>query len=287
MPLGSRNYRLRLPKEVRGKAQNLSNLWGEDLRLSADMVRVEKSSDSKKLNVHFRLPEESEATTDWNWYHFSTKPSEKVQSLLKEGRVKLENPRFKKEKSGKKKDYYLIFKLLHPEEVSETEGPIERFEEKTREGWGRAAKVSTVILVFVFIAAVIYVVPGLPFRVVASSSMEPALNQGDVIYLTQPQNIEKGDIISFRVPQGYQERYGYPEHIVHRVVGRDGEYLETKGDDTGEDPFKTRISNVTGVYGGFKIPLIGHLFLFFGTLWGRIYAGILITTLILYITPLA
>ncbi len=285
MPLGSRTYRLRLPEEVGAKANNLANLWGKDLDLSSDLVQVEKGPDAEKLHVHLRLPRESKSTTDWYWHHFSVSPSEKVQQVLGEGRVDLEKPRFREERDEEgEKIYYLEFQLLSPDEAESSLGISDRLRAESTDFWNRTAKLTVAILTFVLIAVIVYYVPGVPFRIVASNSMKPTLSQGDIVYTKSPQEIGRGDIISFTVPEVYQDQYGYPEHLIHRVVRIDGNYIETKGDATGEDPFKTRISNVTGMYGGFKIPLLGHLFLFFQTLWGRIYGGILLATLVLYST---
>lgn len=148
--------------------------------------------------------------------------------------------------------------------------------------WNRLATILIVGLVFVLLSLTIYSFFEIPFKVVASDSMEPVLNKGDIIYTPDPEGVKVGDIVSIRVPEEFQKKYDYLGHIIHKVVDIDGDYLETKGIAGGEDPFKSRVGNVTGVYTGIDIPLAGHIILFFQTLWGRIYAIILISTFSLY-----
>ena len=55
---------------------------------------------------------------------------------------------------------------------------------------------------------------------VRSNSMEPTFSRGDVVFVQEidPYQIEEGDVIVLQVPDQYEEQYGYPPLIVHRVT---------------------------------------------------------------------
>jgi signal peptidase len=110
-----------------------------------------------------------------------------------------------------------------------------------------------------------------PILAVASGSMEPVLYRGDLILVEGIQNLgdiyaapkdadPPGDIIVFQ---------GTSDLIVHRAVERnvngDGTYsFKTWGDNNGfPDSGIVQGSDVVGRYTGFKIPLLGHIALFF------------------------
>lgn len=140
--------------------------------------------------------------------------------------------------------------------------------------------VQTVIMIIITIIIVIGFWYGLmfafgtehPLLAVASGSMEPVLYKGDLILVHGLQNIHEiytapknakppGDVIVFREP-------GNPDElIVHRAVenGTDTSYyLRTQGDaNTGPDGWRVRESDIVGKYTGIKVPLLGHIALFF------------------------
>lgn len=106
-----------------------------------------------------------------------------------------------------------------------------------------------------------------PAMVLASQSMQPVLNSGDLIFVRKEsfENIEPGDIIAFNVPSPYDKLASSP--TVHRVVDKwteNGEgYLETRGDNNpGADSWHVPAKNVIGEYTHVKIPYIGYVFVF-------------------------
>ena len=106
-----------------------------------------------------------------------------------------------------------------------------------------------------------------PLMVVASESMVPALQVGDVIVVQggfTSSEIEaapapEGDIIVFREP-------GDPMHfIVHRAINKTNGSFETKGDNNYiKDPWLVSENNIIGKVIG-RIPLVGYLFLLLRT----------------------
>ena len=147
-------------------------------------------------------------------------------------------------------------------------------------GLFRKDYVQTVVMVIITIVIVIVFWYGLrvafrtehPLLAVASGSMEPVLYKGDLILVQGVQDIYEihvslksenppGDIIVFRKPT-------YPtDLIVHRAVenGTDTSYyLVTRGDaNPGPDGWRVREDNIVGKYTGIKVPLLGHIALFF------------------------
>jgi len=106
-----------------------------------------------------------------------------------------------------------------------------------------------------------------PIMVVASQSMQPILNDGDVIFVRreQAENIEPGDIIAFNVPSPYDKLA--PSPTVHRVIEKwteNGEiYFKTRGDNNdGADSWNVPAKNVIGEFTNIKISYIGFIFIF-------------------------
>ena len=108
-----------------------------------------------------------------------------------------------------------------------------------------------------------------PILAVASGSMEPVLYTGDLIIVEGIQDISNiyaapkdadppGDIIVYQGPT---------ELIVHRAIQKngDGTYsFKTQGDaNQYPDPGEVDECNIVGRYTGFKVPLLGHIALFF------------------------
>lgn len=110
------------------------------------------------------------------------------------------------------------------------------------------------------------------FRV-SSGSMEPTLMTGDVILVkeTPADDIEKGDIVTYRSTQGQMEGH----EITHRVVAepeiKDGTvYFQTQGDLDGAalDP-RITYEQIIGKYVK-KLPIIDKIYSFFFTPYGLI-----------------
>lgn len=113
--------------------------------------------------------------------------------------------------------------------------------------------------------------------IVTSSSMEPTLNVGDMVYVSEidPKNIQEGDVITFVVKDSGAS-------ITHRCLevkeDRDGLYFITKGDANEEiDRFNVRDEDVIGKINGHdyfghtfynKIPRLGYLSRFAHTFLG-------------------
>lgn len=106
-----------------------------------------------------------------------------------------------------------------------------------------------------------------PVMVVASQSMQPVLNSGDLIFVRKVpvESIEVGDVIAFNVPSPYDKLAASP--TVHRVVEKwseNGEsYFKTRGDNnSGADSWNIPAENVIGEYTHVKIPYIGLVLVF-------------------------
>jgi len=140
----------------------------------------------------------------------------------------------------------------------------------------------TVIMVIITIVIFVVFFYGLqfafrtehPLYAVASGSMERVLYKGDLILVQGVQNAceinaapkdanPAGDIIVFRAPT-----YAHGL-IVHRAIEKikstDGSYsFRTQGDaNPGPDGWKVGESDIVGKYTGAKVPLLGHIALFF------------------------
>ena len=147
-------------------------------------------------------------------------------------------------------------------------------------GHVKVQHVAVFLLLFtlLFVNYVMPAVPGLRslgarVMVVASNSMSPFLNFGDVVVLTgvDPEEIGVGDVIAFNVAPRFQQQYNYPPVVTHRVIEvirEDSELcFQTKGDATAEDPFTVPARDVIGRY-AWKIPHVGLPFLFMRSIYG-------------------
>ena len=155
----------------------------------------------------------------------------------------------------------------------------------------------TFIVVMVILSSAVLVF--LPFElnpfgrratVIRSESMQPTFGRGDVILLKDMdvEDIQEGDVIAVNVPGYYQENYGYPQTVVHRVVDVstiDGEtYFETRGDANSQtDIFRSSKENLVGVYTGGRIGSVGLILLFAGSLTGMLTLVLVFVILIIAI----
>ncbi|MEM1554458.1 MAG: signal peptidase I [Thermoproteota archaeon] len=121
------------------------------------------------------------------------------------------------------------------------------------------------------------------------SSMYPTLYPGDLLLLTSGENLKVGDIIVYRSP------YDRNKNIVHRIIdiivtnAGERRYV-TKGDhNLGPDWYYPTDRDVVGKWTGFKIHLVGFIFLlvdsppFVKTPFGEVSLGRFILILILII----
>ena len=122
-------------------------------------------------------------------------------------------------------------------------------------------------VVFLIVLAITFTAYLAGVRVMNTSgtSMEPLLHTGDliVIYAKDPAEIEKGDVVTYRV--SVEDRTYF---ITHRVVGMDEKGFITKGDNLGHpDSHVVMPEDVVGVYIT-KLPKVGLLGGFVRTFWG-------------------
>jgi len=98
-----------------------------------------------------------------------------------------------------------------------------------------------------------------PFVVVASSSMEPTLNIGDMLVVqgANPRELKVGDIVVFKPPSPYWKGIPWVHRIVEiRVINNDIKF-KTKGDANAfPDPFWISEEEIIGKV-VFRIPYIG------------------------------
>lgn len=131
--------------------------------------------------------------------------------------------------------------------------------------------------------------------VISSSSMSPVLKVGDVVVIKpiEPQNVEKGMIISFYQDVRFDES-GTKDVITHYVhdvyIGTDGRYrYRTKryGENISPDSWVVLEEELIGVY-QFKLNQVGKAMLFFKHPLGLriiLMDVIIIYLLVLILTP--
>lgn len=115
---------------------------------------------------------------------------------------------------------------------------------------------------------------------VATPSMEPALEVGDVILVKEcePLELKEGDIITYEGTRGDLK----DKKITHRVVEEpykigDDYYLKTKGDSNDFADPEINVSQVTGIYQQ-KLAFLTWVYDFFLTPWGLLIIIALIIT---------
>lgn len=89
---------------------------------------------------------------------------------------------------------------------------------------------------------------------IISGSMEPNLNIGDIVIIKEikTENIEKGDIITFR-----QEESAITHRVVDIVKENENTYYQTKGDNNNaNDDVLVSNKDIEGIY-VFRIPKLG------------------------------
>jgi signal peptidase len=142
------------------------------------------------------------------------------------------------------------------------------------------------VVVFMAVAVFIYSAPHIGWQVsaVVSGSMEPELRVGSLVVTrpVEPEELEAGDIITFRAVSGSETT------ITHRIVdiGHNSPlYFRTKGDACDKpDPFAVSSQNLIGKV-GLHIPYCGYLVEFLKTPPGFVFSIVIpgILVLVLYI----
>lgn len=107
---------------------------------------------------------------------------------------------------------------------------------------------------------------------VASDSMTPAINKGDLVFTKEVsfEDIQVDDVLTFTV-EGSQKWYS------HRVIEIDTEEksFRTKGDHNNvPDPGRTSFDSVVGRVEK-KIPFIGFIPLVLSTTWGKVVLAVI------------
>lgn len=119
------------------------------------------------------------------------------------------------------------------------------------------------------------------YILVSGTSMEPTLHGGDLVVLRHQTNYSAGDIVAFRVPEGYASA---GRTVIHRVVSDspdDG--LTTQGDNMDiRDPWRPSQNDVLGKM-WFSVPYFGR---FLGILQAPAYlaAAAAVVTLVLILS---
>lgn len=134
--------------------------------------------------------------------------------------------------------------------------------------------VFTVSLIYVLIARYSDNMPsifGYSLLRISSESMEPELNSGDIVLLkiTEPEKLQKGDVITYKGTKGYVKDTTVTHQIVSEPYEKDGTYyFTTRGIRNGslDDPeiSETQILGKVTL----KIPLVGTLYDFFSSWYG-------------------
>lgn len=150
----------------------------------------------------------------------------------------------------------------------------------------RICKVLNVIIVVILIAiAAIMIGPKLmngQTLAVLSGSMEPEIPVGSLVIIqeTNPQKLETGDVITFRVSSSTL--------VTHRIVNIDNEKEEivTKGDANDvNDGNPVTYDNIVGKM-LFHVPLLGYLTIYMQTPLGiAILCGLVLVLILLNYLP--
>jgi len=111
------------------------------------------------------------------------------------------------------------------------------------------------ILVAMFLLNIILIAIFIPIRVVVTDSMAPTYRTGDLLLIDTDTNFPArlGEVITFTVNG---------ETVTHRIVGIEGNFLVTQGDNNAEaDAWLTPFTAVEG-RPFVHVPKVGYLLLF-------------------------
>jgi signal peptidase I len=126
-----------------------------------------------------------------------------------------------------------------------------------------------------------------PLEVTSGSSMLPTIRTGElaIIQGVPTRALHVGQIVAVQVPINDQVFKHYPPIILHRIYRiewRHGqEWLKTKGDNQGPDPFWVPVSAIGGRL-VVAIPVVGYLLLYLKSMDGLIGLGGLLVLYLLY-----
>jgi signal peptidase I len=95
------------------------------------------------------------------------------------------------------------------------------------------------------------------YVMVAGESMEPGLHTGDLVVVRESDDLEIGDTVAFRVPDG---EVGEGAVVIHRIVGGGGDGWQTQGDNRDlPDPWTPTDADVVGER-WVMVPGLGNAF---------------------------
>ena len=146
---------------------------------------------------------------------------------------------------------------------------IEEIEENQRKQKKRSKKIRIIvyiILIPILICNIILIIQsaiqpketpelvGIKSYVIISGSMQPELNIGDIVIVKKVEDLQEGDIISFRQGQSVIT------HRINKIMDENGEIVyQTKGDNNNvEDADILTEDNIIGEV-KFSIPKIGYI----------------------------
>ena len=121
------------------------------------------------------------------------------------------------------------------------------------------------LILIVGIVFILLLMMGFEPYVVASGSMQPAIQTGSLSFInkhTKYQDVKENDIIAFKASTG--------DKVTHRAISIKDEGIETKGDSNeNSDGITTTESNFIGK-NIFSIPKLGYVVKFIQTTRGKI-----------------
>ena len=168
---------------------------------------------------------------------------------------------------------------------------IEEIEENQRKQKKRSKKIRIIvyiILIPILICNIILIIQsaiqpketpelvGIKSYVIISGSMQPELNIGDIVIVKKVEDLQEGDIISFRQGQSVIT------HRINKIMDENGEIVyQTKGDNNNIEDSGTITDSVIEGKVIYKISKLGKISLF---LQNKIIIIIIVLLLYVYIS---
>ena len=106
---------------------------------------------------------------------------------------------------------------------------------------------------------------GVGASVVLSPSMEPAIHENDLVFVSASDHYDVGDVVV------YQDGTML---VIHRIIAIDGDTITTKGDANNASDEPVKLDSVKGKM-TFRIPYIGFIFKYIKTVPGTIIVVLL------------
>ena len=128
----------------------------------------------------------------------------------------------------------------------------------------------------------------LPLIPVINGSMEPVIQSGSLL-ITSPlsaKDIKLSEIIIFKTPAYFRDKYDYPPIGISRVIEINGTFaglqFQTSGDTAGNDPFAVKSNDIVGSI-QYQIPYMGFPLVFLYSKAGTAFIIVVILLLVLYL----